>query len=243
MSYKLLWTLPGRFQTLLSKLPNLRPCLLGQQASKQLFLFPYCIWFLLPQTTSFFQNWSMHMLHDHLLHYLGCKLVTSLFMLKRLGHLLYRIIYLQGRHFFPSKSCMLKILCWTECHIGMQTKLWAMYGSSFTHTVGLWPWGSICASRFELYAVPLHCSWVLIVWGSVHSCQPVLQVWIIWSAIPLQMGRSCVLLFNPICLTKIYKFPFPFASIVGGIMWHPKPTYTHSRKNLHQTKLHGPKLL
>jgi len=48
MSYKLIWTLPGRFQTLLSKLPNLHPCLLGQQASKQLFLFPYCIWFLLP---------------------------------------------------------------------------------------------------------------------------------------------------------------------------------------------------
>jgi hypothetical protein len=43
-----IWTLPGRCQTLLSKLPNLHPCHLGQQASKQLFLFPYCIWFLLP---------------------------------------------------------------------------------------------------------------------------------------------------------------------------------------------------
>jgi hypothetical protein len=147
-----------------------------------------------PQTTFFCQNWSMRMLHDHLLHYLGCKLVTSLFMLQRLGHLLYRIIYLQGRHFFPSKSCMLKILCWTECRIGVQTKLWAMHGSSFTHTLGLWPWLPIYASRFELYALPLHCRWVLIVWGSVHSCQPLLQVWIICSAMPLHcrwVGAVC----------------------------------------------------
>lgn len=134
------------------------------------------------------------MLHEHLLHYLGCKLVTSLFMLQRLGHFLYRIIYLEGRHFFPSKSCMLKILCWTECCIGIQTKLWAMHGSSFTHTLGLWQWLPICASRFELYALPLHCSWVLIVWGTVHSCQPVLQVWIICSSIPLHcrwVGDVC----------------------------------------------------
>jgi hypothetical protein len=119
-----------------------------------------------PQTTFFFQNWSMHMFHDHLLHYLGCKLITSLFMLQHLGHLFYQIIYFQGRHFFPSNSCMLKILCWTECHIGIQTKLWAMHGSSCTHTLGLWPWLPICAARFELYALPLHCRWV----GAVCSC-------------------------------------------------------------------------